>query len=100
VGKNVREASVDREGHPVSSKDVHSKSELVGFLGIGLDSKDDHHRVTCSEHFFLVGGSHETHERLQDTAIRFDEALERRGKRLPQTSAEEAFDLLREALGL
>jgi hypothetical protein len=84
----------------VSNKEVQIERELVGFLGIGLDSKDDHHRITRSEHFYLVGGSHETHERMQDTAIRFDEALERRGKRLSGTSQEEAVDLLRQALGI
>jgi hypothetical protein len=94
------EHSGDREGHPVSKQDDHSERELVGFLGIGLDSKDDHHRITRSEHFVLVGGSHDTHERMQDTAIRFDEALERRGKQLCETSHEEAVDLLRQALGL
>jgi hypothetical protein len=56
--------------------------------------------ITHSEHFFLVGGSHETHERMQDTAIRFGEALERRRKSLGETSREEVVDLLRAALGL
>jgi hypothetical protein len=84
----------------VSIKNVQNERELVGFLGVGLDSKDGHQRITHSEHFFLVGGSHETHERMQDTAIQFGEALERRGKRLRDASAEEAVDLLREAMGL
>ena len=74
------------------------KTELVGFLGLGLDGKDGHARVTRSEHFFLLGGSEETHERMQDTVIRFDEALRRKGKRLPETSPDEALDLLHEAL--
>jgi hypothetical protein len=46
----------------------------------------------------LVGGSAETHERMQDTATRFDEALKKSGKTLRETSAEEAIDLLRRAL--
>ena len=72
--------------------------EVIGFLGVGLDNKDGHKRVTQSEMFFLVGGSEETHEHMQDTAIRFEETLRKRGKRLKDTSADEAADLLRDAL--
>jgi hypothetical protein len=70
---------------------------VVGFLGVGLDNADGEQRLTRSEHFVLVGGSAETHERMQDTAIRFGEALKQRGKTLQETSAEEAIDLLRRA---
>jgi len=71
---------------------------ILGFLGLGLDNRDGHRRVTRSEEFLLVGGSAETHERMQDTAIRFGEALRRRGKCLQETPVEEAIDLLRESL--
>jgi hypothetical protein len=54
--------------------------EVVGFVGIGLDNTDDHKRVTTTDHFLLVGGSKETHERMQEIAIRVDESLRRRGK--------------------
>jgi hypothetical protein len=46
-----------------------------------------------------VGGSAETHERMQDVAIRFDEKLKGRGKRLEDASPEEALDLLRDSIG-
>jgi hypothetical protein len=75
-----------------------SQVEVVGFLGIGLDGKDEHRRITQSETFLIVGGSEETHERMQDTVIRFEESLEKRGKRLKDASPEEAVDLLREAM--
>ncbi len=71
---------------------------IVGFLGVGLDGTDGEHRISRSEHFVLVGGSAQTHERMQDAAIRFGEALERRGKRLEEASPHEALDLLRESL--
>jgi hypothetical protein len=71
----------------------------VGFLGVGLDNRDGHQRLTRTENFLLVGGSAETHERMQDTAVRFGEALQKRGKTLPEASPEEALDLLRDALG-
>jgi hypothetical protein len=72
--------------------------QIVGFLGVGLDNKDGHQRLTRSEEFLLVGGSAETHERMQDTAIRFGEALRKRGKTLREASPQEALDLLRESL--
>jgi len=73
------------------------QGKVVGFLGVGLDNKDGEHRLTRSEYFLLVGGSHETHARMQDTAIKFTEALHRRGKTLPKAGVEEITDLLREA---
>jgi hypothetical protein len=82
----------------VTSNDKHKDKQVVGFLGVGLDNDDNHQRLTRSEHFLLVGGSAETHGRMQDTVLHFDEALKRRGKSLKETSAEEALDLLRESL--
>ncbi len=71
-------------------------AQVVGFLGVGLDG-DGQRRLTEAEHFLLVGGTQETHERMQETAIKFGEALKRRGKRLPEVSPEEALNLLRDA---
>lgn len=78
-------------------KKERKEREVVGFLGVGLDNKDGHDRLTRSEHFLLVGGSEETHSRMQDTAIRFTEALNKKGKALPEASVEEVVDLLRDA---
>lgn len=75
-----------------------SQMRLNGFLGLGLDNEDEHKRMTRTENFLLLGGSAETHERMQDTAIHFNEALDKRGKSLQETEPEEALDLLREAL--
>ena len=58
------------------------RARVLGLLGVGLDNDDGHRRITRSESFLLVGGSAETHERMQETAIRFEEGLERRGKTL------------------
>jgi hypothetical protein len=73
-------------------------TELVGFVGLGLDNEDGHQRLTRTNHFFLFGGSAETHERMQDTAIRFNESLDDRGKRLSDASKEEILDMLRKAI--
>jgi hypothetical protein len=71
---------------------------IVGFLGVGLDNSDQHQRLTKAENFLLVGGSAETHARMQDAAIYFNEELKRRGKSLPETSPTEALDVLQRAL--
>jgi hypothetical protein len=80
----------------VSQNQDRDDRRVVGFLGLGLDNKDGHQRLTRSEHFFLVGGSTETHERMQDTAIKFTEALQRRGKELQEASVEEVLEIFRE----
>ena len=66
-------------------------------LGLGLDNEDGHKRITTGENFYLVGGSEETHERMAETAIKFNEKLSARGKRLGDLSGEEFRDMLREA---
>ena len=75
-----------------------AEPKVGNIVGIGLDGEDGHKRVTRTEEMLLVGGSEETHERMQETAIRFGEELEKRGKALPETTVREALDLLREAL--
>jgi len=71
--------------------------KVAGVLGVGLDGTDGQTRVTRTDEMVLVGGSKETHERMQETAIRFAEGLEKRGKTLPEADVREVFDLLREA---
>jgi hypothetical protein len=79
------------------STDPKQKKQVLGFLGVGLDNQDGHQRLTTNEGFLLVGGSEETHEKLQDVSIRFNESLKQRGKRLQDASVEEVIDLLHEA---
>jgi hypothetical protein len=82
----------------VARKSKEKNTEVIGLIGIGLDNQDGHKRITKSEEFFLVGGSQETHERMQDVAIRVSESLKDKGKRLQDSCPEEVIDLLREAM--
>jgi hypothetical protein len=82
----------------VPRKAPADKPEVLGLLGVGLDNQDGHKRVTHSEEFLLVGGSEETHERMQDVAVRLQESLKERGKRLREASPEEVVDLLHKAM--
>jgi hypothetical protein len=71
--------------------------EVIGFVGVGLDNDDGHHRLTRGANFVLVGGSHETHDQMTDTALHVNEALRKRGKCLTEATAEEIVDLFLEA---
>jgi hypothetical protein len=81
----------------LAGKRKRNKAQVVGFLGLGLDSKDGHQRLTRAEHFLLVGGSAETHEKMQETACKFNEALENKGKSLQESSLKEIIDLFHDA---
>jgi hypothetical protein len=65
-------------------------------LGLGLDGDDGHTRLTRGDNFVLFGGSQETHAVMQETALKFNERLDRRGKRLEDVSPRELVDILRE----
>ena len=67
-------------------------------LGVGLDS-DGHKRVTKGENFTLVGGSKDTHEQMTEKAIKINEKLKQKGKRLEEVSHEE-FDDIAHSVGL
>jgi len=80
----------------VSTEPKENERQVVGFLGVGLDN-DGEQRVTRTENFLLVGGSENTHEHMQDAAVKFNEALERRGQSLQQLPVKEVVELLRKA---
>ncbi len=67
-------------------------------VGIGLDNKDGHKRLTQAENFAIVGGSQETHERMTETLIKTVEDLKIRRKSLQTASLEELKDLLNKNL--
>jgi hypothetical protein len=78
-------------------KESKKDKRVVGFIGVGLDNRDGETRVTKSEYFVLLGGSQSTHERMQDTAIRFTDELAKRGKALHETEPDEVMELLHRA---
>lgn len=65
-------------------------------LGIGLDNDDGHQRLTRGKNFVLVGGSQDTHAVMQETAVKINEKLDKRGKRLEDASANELRDICAE----
>jgi hypothetical protein len=68
-------------------------------LGLGLDSKDGHIRITTGKNFRLFGGSEKTHEAMQAQAIEFNRKLDSMQKTLDDINEKEFFKLAK-AVGL
>ena len=68
-------------------------------LGLGFDSKDGHLRITKGENFRLFGGSEETHEMMQEKAVKFNEQLDKRHKHLEDINEKE-FREISKVIGL
>ena len=66
---------------------------IHALLGLGLDGTRDHKRITRGENFALFGGSKATHERMVETAVKFNEKVGQLGKELPQVNARELSDI-------
>lgn len=65
---------------------------------MGLDS-DGHKRITTGPNFALLGGSQETHESMVEKAIKINEKLTAKGKRLEEVNPAE-FDDIAQSVGL
>ena len=68
-------------------------------LGLGMDCKDGHVRVTKGKNFRLFGGSEETHGLMQEKAIKFNEQLDKRRKTLNDIDQKE-FREIAQKIGL
>jgi hypothetical protein len=79
------------------SKKPNQKPGAI-MLGVGLDS-DGHKRVTTGPNFALIGGSKDTHEEMTEKAVKINEKLSARHKRLEDVSREE-FNDIAESVGL
>jgi len=69
------------------------RAVVAGFVGFGLDGKDGHTRITKGPHFVLLGGSSETHERMQEFAVKLHERMKAKGKAFGEISPRELRDL-------
>jgi hypothetical protein len=84
IGETV--GDMPKKPHP-------KKSGKSALLGVGLDGKDGHVRVTTGPNFKLVGGSAETHGVMQEKAIKVNEHLKKRGKTLETVSRDEFHEI-------
>ena len=72
---------------------MHDQEKKV-LLGLGLDNDDGHTRITHGENFHLLGGSKDTHERMQEHAIKINEKLHEREKTLDTVSHDELREIV------
>lgn len=70
-----------------------NKSYRKILFGLGFDSKDGHVRITKGDNFRLFGGSQETHEMMQEKAVKFNEQLEKRSRTLDDINEKEFFEI-------
>lgn len=79
-----------------SQKPVRKKNrpKIGGILGVGLDHKDGHKRITTGEKFVLLGGSQETHEVMTETMVKTFEELKRRDKPLEAVDPHELGEII------
>ncbi len=75
-----------------------NKKQNSKLIGIGLDNKDGHKRITQSERFSVIGGSEEIHQTLTETAIKTFETLDKKGKTLDTVEKEELNDIIKDSL--
>lgn len=83
---------------PPKPQSKPKESKDAALLGVGFDNQDEETRLTKGENYLLVGGSKQTHEIMQETAVRVNEQLEKKGKRLADLEPNEFRDVMAEAV--
>jgi hypothetical protein len=74
--------------------DKSTPKPKAGLLGLAFDAEDGHKRITRGPNFLLAGGSQDTHGQMQETAIKVNEHLARKGKDLAEVSVKELRDIV------
>lgn len=75
---------------------AEKRKKSAALLGVAFDNEDGHVRLTKGKNFVLCGGSQETHAVMQETAVKINEQLDRRGKQLEDVSVRELRDICRD----
>lgn len=69
----------------------------AALLGLAFDHEDGQKRITRGPNFVLAGGSAETHGMMQETAVKVNEQLQRKGKSLAEVSLPELREMISKA---
>ncbi len=77
-------------------KAAKQPKKTAALLGVAFDHEDGQTRLTRGKNFLLCGGSQETHAVMQETAVKINEHLDQRGKRLEDVSLGELRDICRD----
>ena len=75
------------------------KPNRATLLGVAFDAEDGQKRITRGPNFLLAGGSQDTHGVLQETAIKINEHLDSKGKRLEDISVTELRNIVEDIHG-
>ncbi len=89
------ESSADRAEREAPVRAAHTPQKSAALLGLAFDNDDGHTRLTRGKNFVLLGGSQDTHALMQETAVKINESLDKRGKRLEEVSLPELRDICR-----
>jgi hypothetical protein len=79
-------------------RSANNTNKSAALLGLAFDNDDGETRLTRGKNFFLLGGTQQSHAVMQETAIKINEHLDRRGKRLEDASVDELRDICREVI--
>ncbi len=77
-------------------KAARTEQKSAALLGLAFDHQDGQTRITRGSNFLLCGGSQQTHAVMQETAVKINEQLDQRGKRLEDISIDELRDIVHE----
>ena len=89
-----REPSSKIRKTPRGPRGKASEAAVVQALfGVGLDGDDGHTRVTKGRRFVLLGGSADTHEQMQEFAVKLAERMKKAGKEFGHVSPKDLRDL-------
>ena len=66
----------------------------AALVGLGLDNKDGHKRITTGEQFAIIGGSEETHGRMTETVVKTFEEQKHRSKHLAEIEPTELAEII------
>ena len=80
----------------ITVRAVDPLPKSAALLGLAFDNEDGHTRLTRGKNFLLVGGGQETHAVMQETAVKINERLDKRGRRLEDVSPSELGSICRE----
>jgi hypothetical protein len=75
---------------------AHEAHPSAALLGLAFDNDDGHTRLTRGKNFLLVGGRQETHAVMQETAVKINEQLDKRSKRLEDVPITELRNIVRD----
>jgi hypothetical protein len=77
-------------------KPTRQSKKSAALLGLAFDGDDGQTRITRGKNFFLCGGSQDTHAVMQETAVKINEHLDQRGKRLEDVPIEQLREICRD----